>query len=136
MTKRLSGRLLAVANGMQLGVRATLRPTDQPPPFFDAHAGRCSVGLQIRCVDHDDLRLALLGSQTRHHPGKDALIAPSFPPVVERLVRAVGSRRVVPAQPIVIDEDNPALDMSTIYVRLRREGLQMHHFRVAQLKKS
>lgn len=51
-------------------------------PLFHAHAGRCPVSLQVSGVDHHSFLFAVLDGQTSHHPGEDALIAPSFPSVV------------------------------------------------------
>ena len=69
---------------MQLGIHAALGAADQSstPPFFHAHAGRCPVSLQVSGVDHHSFLFAVLDGQTSHHPGEDALIAPSFPSVV------------------------------------------------------
>jgi hypothetical protein len=90
----------------------SVRPGIDPPDQFlnsqlDAHAGRCPVGLRIRCVDHHGILFAILGSQTRHHPGGGARTARSLPAVVERLVPAVCSRFVKTLQAIAIDEDDP-----------------------------
>ena len=58
--------------------------------------------------DHDSLLFAVVSRQSHHHPGEDALVAPPLPTVVERLMGAVFLWRIPPAQPIAIDEDNPA----------------------------
>lgn len=76
------------------------------------------MGLQVGGVDHHRLLLAVPGSQSGHHPREDALVAPALPAVVERLVRPVFLRRVSPAQPITIDEDNPTQDAPIIDARL------------------
>jgi len=72
------------------------------------------VGLQVCRVDHHGLLFAVLGRQTRHHPGEDALIAPPLPAIIKRLVRAIGRRGVAPSQPIAVNEDNPTQHTSVI----------------------
>ncbi|WP_310796384.1 Ig-like domain-containing protein, partial [[Roseibacterium] beibuensis] len=39
------------------------------------------MGLQVGGFDHHSLFFAVFGSQTCHHPGEDALIAPTLPTV-------------------------------------------------------
>ena len=51
-------------------------------PLFHAHAGRCSVGLQVCGVGHHGLPFVVLRCQTGHNPGEDTLVAPPFPRVV------------------------------------------------------
>ena len=146
---------LAVADGVQLRVpflgktfhwTVSFFPrtpssdrSDVHAPLFDAHAGRCSVGLQIRCIDHHGLLFAVIGSQTRHQPGEDALIALPLPAILERLVRAIGRRRVPPPQPVAVDEDNPTRHTSVIdagfAMGLREEGLKTRHLRLRQPEK-
>ena len=103
-------------------------------PLFDAHAGRCPMCFQIGRVDHDGLLFAVLSGQTSHHPGEDALIAPSLPTVVERLVWAAFSGRVAPSQAIAINEDNPAQHTPIINARLAvglgTIGLKSRHLRI------
>ena len=78
----------------------------------------------------------MLDSQPCHHLGEDTFVAPSLPPVVERLVGAVFTRGISPTQPIAIDEDNPAQDAPIIdtglAMGLRKIGLQTRHLRIAQ----
>ena len=96
------------------------------------------MGLQVGGVDHHGLPLAVLGSQARHHRREDAFLAPALPAVVERLVRALGLRRITPAQTIAIDKDNSAQDAPIIdaglAMGLREVGLQTRHLRIAEPK--
>ena len=56
-----------------------------------------------------------LGSQAHHDPGKDAVVAPTFPEIVNCLGRTVSLRRAEPSQPIAIveyysDQNAPVID--------------------------
>lgn len=79
----------------------------------------------------------MLGSQTGHDPGKDALITPS---IVECLVRHILTRGISPPQPIAIYEDNPAQNAPVIHpwlaMGLRELGHQTRHLRVGQPEKT
>ena len=47
---------------------------------------------QVSCVDHHGLFLTVISSQTGHHLGKDALVAPPLPTVVQgSLIAALSS---------------------------------------------
>src|SRR3546814_15911695 len=77
-------------------------------PFYPK-AGCRAVRFEIGRVDHD--RLAFGGLRCRqafHHADEDAFVAPPLPAIVERLCRAIFSRRIPPPQPITIDEDDTA----------------------------
>ncbi len=91
--------------------------------------------MQFRCVHF----ISVLGSQTSHHPGEDAFVAPPLPTVVERFVLAIGRRGVAPSQPIAINEDNATQHTSIINARLavglREEGLKTRHLRIRQPEK-
>jgi hypothetical protein len=65
-------------------------------------------------IDHHSLLFAVFGSQTGHHPGEDAFVAPPLPAVVECLVWVIDRRRVAPLQPIAINENNAAQNTSII----------------------
>ncbi|WP_367646556.1 hypothetical protein [Ruegeria arenilitoris] len=43
------------------------------------------MGLQVGGVDHRSLLFIVFGSQTGHHPGEDAFVAPPLPTVIGRL---------------------------------------------------
>lgn len=92
--------------------------------------------LQIGRVDHDRPAIGLLGGEPLHDPGEHAHAAPSDPAIVERLVRAVFTRRIPPPQAVAIDEYNPAQNTLVIdprlAMRLRKVGPQPLHLRVAQ----
>src|SRR3546814_7065704 len=47
-------------------------------------------------------------------PKEDALVAPPLPAVVQRFVWTIVLRCIPPAQPVAIDEDNPAQHPSII----------------------
>ena len=55
------------------------------------------MGGEVRRVDHDRILFAMLGSQICHHLGEDTLVAPPLPAIIQRLVRAIGRRRITPA---------------------------------------
>lgn len=82
-------------------------------------------------VDHQRVRLVALVGEFQAHRRKDARLKPALPAAVERLVRAIGFRRVAPAQPIVIISDYPAEIPPVINpgfaVRLRKEGLKLRY---------
>ncbi len=92
--------------------------------------------LQIGGVNYHRAFFAVLGRQTSHHQREDAPITRPLPAVAERLVRVVLRRRVAPAQPIAVDEDNPAQHTPIIDARLavglREIGLKTQHLRVRQ----
>ena len=94
--------------------------------------------LQVGRIYHHGLIFAVLSGQSGHHPGEDALVALTFPAVVERLVRAVFLRRIAPAQTIAINENYPAQHSPVIYagfaVRLWEEELKTRHLGVGQPK--
>lgn len=95
--------------------------------------------LQIGRVDHHGLLFSVFGSQADHHLREDAFLAPTLPSAVQRLVRAIFARRISPAQPIAIDEDNPTQHPSVIdpwlAVRLREERGKFGHLLVGQPEK-
>ena len=85
------------------------------------------------------LRLRMRWRQASHHLRKDAFVAPSFPAIVERLVQAILLGRVLPTQPMVVDEDNPTQHTPIIdpwlVVGLREKGLKARHLRIRQPEK-
>ena len=92
--------------------------------------------LELGGVDHQRIGLATLIRQFQQHPGKDALLAPSFPAAVQRFVRTVFRRCITPAQAIAVDEDYPAQHPLVVdaglAVGLWEKGLQLGHLRIAQ----
>src|SRR3546814_1261846 len=86
-------------------------------------------------VDHDRLAFGSLRCrQAFHHADEDAFVAPPLPAIVERLCRAIFSRRIPPPQPITIDEDDTAQNAPVINPRtamaLRKIGLKTRHLLV------
>ena len=109
----------------------------------DALTMRWAVGLDVNYFESAytyEERLAQIErrGQSDHHPGEDALVAPTFPAVVESLVRAVFLRRIAPAQTIAINKDYPAQHPPVIdagfAMRLWEEGLKTRHLGVGQPK--
>ena len=66
------------------------------------------MGFEVGRVDHDRLSPRAFGGQTLHHPGKDALITPPLPAVVEGLRRTILLRSVAPPQTVALDENDAA----------------------------
>ena len=85
------------------------------------------MGLQMGGVDHHSRVLTVLGGQTRHHLGEDALIAPSVPTVAECLVGVILPWGVAPPQTVAINQDNATQNTSIINsglaMRLRKVRL-------------
>jgi len=97
------------------------------------------VGFEVGRINHHGLLFAVVSRQTGHHPGEDALVAPSLPAVVQGLVRTVLLGCVPPSQAIAIDEDNPAQNPSIINTGLAmgpgEKGLKTRHLGVTQPEK-
>jgi hypothetical protein len=113
--KQVERSSLDIADGTQFRVHAAFGATDlaSTPPFFAAMliAARCAF-------TYVAANMTVFFSRTRqpgHHPCKGTFLAPTLPPALERLVRTVGCQHVSPAQPIAIEEDNPAQYPSVIY---------------------
>ena len=75
------------------------------------------MSLKVGCVDHDRLRLGASCSQTFHHSREHTGLAPTLPPIVQRLVWPIGAGRISPAQPIAVDEDDAAQNPSVVHPR-------------------
>ena len=114
-------------------------PSGRLPPLFRPQAGRRAMRFEIGRVDHHRLRDGGLGGKPSHHPGKDPLIAPPLPPVVEGLRRAILLWRITPPQAVAIDEDNPTQNPPVINPRLAvafgKKGPQPRHLRFRQPEK-
>src|SRR5579872_1531827 len=65
--------------------------------------------LQMRCVDHDLLRLAAFARQFPEYFIEDSQPAPAYEPIIDGLVRAIFPRRVAPAQAVLDHKDDAAL---------------------------
>jgi hypothetical protein len=130
---------VGVGYGVQLGVHAAFRASNEPPetPFCPQARSR-AVRFEIGRVDHHDAPFGVATRQAHHHPEEDARLAPPLPAIVERLVRTESRRRDAPAKPVPIDEDDPAQDAAIIYpgpaVALREIGFQPSHLLVRQPK--
>jgi hypothetical protein len=89
--------------------------------------------------DHHRLRLSRLGGGAFHHPGEDALVAPSLPPIVEGLGWAIILWRITPPQAIAIDEDYATQNAPVIKARhimaLRTEKPKTLHLHLCQPEK-
>ena len=94
----------AVSSSARLScVRSDIRA-----PLLNRKTRRRPVGLRVGRVDHHDPGLLLLSRQLGHDRGEHTHPAPPLPAVVERLRRAIGRGRMLPHQPIALNEDNPA----------------------------
>ena len=97
------------------------------------------MGLEVGRVDHHGLLFAMLSGQACDDLRDDTFLAPRLPTAEESLVRAIGSRRIAPPQPIAVDEDNPARKTLIIdpmlAARLRKERFQTYNLHVGQPQK-
>ena len=91
---------------------------------------------EVGRVDGDRLVVECLSRQARHDPRKNTHIAPPLSAVVERLVWPTFSRRVTPAQPVAIKEDDAAQDSPVVdtgqAMALREIRAQPLHLSLAQ----
>jgi len=94
------------------------------------------MGLEIGRIHHRQLGVPAFTGQFHQDAGKDPQPASAHPAVIKRLGWTMGPRRILPAQPIAMDEDNPAQHRSVVHprntVRQRKEGLKSRHLRVSQ----
>ena len=80
----------------------------EQPPFEQA---RCvAMRFEVRCVDHKALGLGPFPGECREDPFEDAEAAPADEAVVERLVRPIILRRIVPLQAMLDNVDDAADD--------------------------
>lgn len=84
-----------------------VRPIRRGQPLFE-QARRRAMGLEMRRVDHDALRLGSLAGEPCEDAVEDAEPAPADEAVVERLVGTVALGRVLPLQAVADDVDDPA----------------------------
>ena len=61
--------------------------------------------LQVSVIDHERLAVRPRLRQLDEDPGENPHARPANEPVVERLLRAVDGRRILPLQPILFDVD-------------------------------
>jgi hypothetical protein len=87
-------------------------------------------------IDHEPIGLPALGSEFGEDAVEHAQAAPADEPVVDRLVRAIGGRRIAPAQPVPDHEDDAADDPAIIDTRnaMRQWKIRLNptHLRLAQ----
>lgn len=103
---------------------------------FQVHAvgsdGTVLLRRKLRRARHH----VILSRQAFHHPGEHTHLALPLPAIIQCLVRAVFPGRILPAQAIPVDEDNPAQDVSAIHpwlaVALGEIGRQASHLFVRQ----
>jgi hypothetical protein len=113
-----------------------VRPIRRPRPLFCPQAGGRAVCFEIGCVNRDRLVVGRFCSQPHHDPREHPHVAPAFPTVIKRLVRAIFLGCITPTQPIAIDEDNTTQDASVINawhtMAPRKIGPQPLHLSFAQ----
>src|SRR5579872_6680140 len=73
--------------------------------------------LQMRCVDHDLLRLAAFARQFPEYFIEDSQPAPAYEPIIDGLMRAIFPRRVAPAQAVLDHKDDAAHDPTIVHAR-------------------
>jgi hypothetical protein len=91
----------------------------------------------MRGVDHDPLGLAAIVRQ-RCENVERTQTAPANEPIVDRLVRAILSRRVAPAKPILDHKHDRTHDPPVVHprdpMRKRKIALDPAHLRLRQQK--
>ena len=96
------------------------------------------MGLQMRGVDHDPLRLAALARQCGENLVEHAQAAPANEPIVDCLMRAVFSRRVTPAKSVPDHKHDGAHDPTVVNpsdpVRQWKVPLNPTHLSLGQQK--
>ena len=98
-------------------VRPMNRPVLTPhPPFYPAGWRQSDVPSD-GSRRSDRLGILPLGGHHREHPGKHPQPAPAHPSAIERLRWAICRRRILPAQPIAIYEDNSTQHTLVIHPR-------------------
>src|SRR5579872_5699075 len=78
--------------------------------------------LQMRCVDHDLLRLAAFARQFPEYFIEDSQPAPAYEPIIDGLMRAIFPRRVAPAQAVLDHKDDAAHDPAIVHARIPCES--------------
>src|SRR5579872_5184977 len=96
--------------------------------------------LQMRCVDHDLLRLAAFARQFPEYFIEDSQPAPAYEPIIDGLMRAIFPRRVAPAQAVLDHKDDAAHDPAIVHardpVRERKILFDPTHLRLGKKNKS
>jgi hypothetical protein len=104
---------------MKLDIRAAFGATDEPPevPFLYPQARCRAVCLEIGRVDHDGLALGASGSQPFHHADEHAHLTHRFHRSYS-VVQTIILRRMTPAQPVALHENNAAQHPPVIHAWL------------------
>ena len=93
---------------------------------------------QVGRVDHDPARLACFACQLGEYLVEHAKTAPTHKPIVDRLVRTVGARRVSPTQAVLENKDDSADHPPVIHprnpVRQRKIRRDTAHLRLRKHK--
>lgn len=115
-----------------------VRPIARGTSLFFLKARRRAVRLQMRAVDHDPIRLRAFARERHEDAVEDSKTAPAHEPVVQRLVRAVALRSILPLQPVPEHVDDPAHHPPVIHppntMRQRKERRYPRHLTLAQHK--
>jgi hypothetical protein len=92
--------------------------------------------LEVRGIDHQPVGLAAVGRQLGKDAVEHAQAAPADEPVVDRLVRPIGRRRIPPTQAVLQDKDDPGDHPPVINprnpMRKREKWLNPPHLRLTQ----
>ena len=100
---------LRISDSVQLPVQATFPPTDlSAAPLFCMQTASRALCFQRGRIDHVRVWISVPGGQADHDPGKDHVIAPTFPTFAERFGRPVFLWRIAPSPTIAVDGDNGA----------------------------
>lgn len=87
-------------------------------------------------IDHELIGLCALGGELGKDAVEESQAAPADEPVVDRLVRAITSRRISPAQSVPDHKDDAAYDLTVIdpwnAMRQWEIGLNPAHLCLAQ----
>ena len=98
------------------------------------------MGLEVRCINHDPIRLASAASQFGEYPVEHPEPAPTHEPIVDRLMRSIALGGIAPHQP-VLDDVNDARDNAAVVdprntMRKREKRFDPAHLRLTQQKRN
>ncbi len=79
---------------------------------------RCAVRLQMSAVHHERVAVPARLGQVAEDAGKDPEAGPAHKAIVERLVRPIHDRRILPAQAVAQDKEDPTQHPPVIHPRL------------------
>ena len=120
---------LAVTDSVQLG------SADQAatPHLFHAHAGRCSMGLEIGWVDNG-LYLTVVSRQAHHHLREDTFVTAPVPTIAKCLMWAILFWRSRHRNPLRLMKIIRLIN-ARLAMELREIGIRTRHLRVVQPEK-